>query len=642
MLKILCASIVLALALPAQASDTAPKKTLTAFTGDAQLKAYLDAIAEKQRLQRPRHRLYAPKKSAASNDAFQALPSGALEKSAPAPVVSSFAAAPAPAAESVTNTQTAGVDEGGIVKVHGKHLVMLRRGKLFTVAIGQDQLKPVSSVDAFPPNANPSGDWYDEMLISGDTVIVIGYSYSRGGTEIGLFDIDSGGRLRYRATYHMRSDDYFSAGNYASRQVGSKLIFYTPLTINPAHPNPFSGFPALRKWRPDAVPGDFKRIAPATRIYRTDDEFDAGVAMALHTVTVCDLAAREMQCEASAVLGPRGRVFYVSGESVYVWATPSGRSARGANRASGLFRMPLNGSAPSSLKVTGAPVDQFSFLESGDGHLNVVVRAEGQGEGMWLSQHGRGELALLRVPLNQFSDGRDSAPAQSYRALPNPGGWRVQNRYVGPWLLYGSADDGQFRDGKSGVAQALYAARWDQPGTDRTLGLTHAVERIEAMGADAVVVGSNGPDLHFTSVALGRDAALGHRYVRANAAQGETRSHGFFYKPQRADEGLIGLPILSGEVSDDGRGDGAASVLYLRNSARKLSELGALNSRPGKGSDDGCQVSCVDWYGNARPLFLGGRVFALMGYELVEGRVDGERLHEVRRINYSPRSGRRH
>ena len=34
--------------------------------------------------------------------------------------------------------------------------------------------------------------------------------------------------------------------------------------------------------------------------------------------------------------------------------------------------------------------------------------------------------------------------------------------------------------------------------------------------------------------------------------------------------------------------------------------------------DDGCQASCVDWYGNARPIFLPERMLALMGYELVE------------------------
>ena len=53
--------------------------------------------------------------------------------------------------DSVTNVQHAGVDEGGIVKVHGDHLVVLRRGRLFTVKIGDGALRPVSAVDAFWP-----------------------------------------------------------------------------------------------------------------------------------------------------------------------------------------------------------------------------------------------------------------------------------------------------------------------------------------------------------------------------------------------------------------------------------------------------------------------------------------------------------
>ncbi|HEY0327221.1 MAG TPA: hypothetical protein VGC46_14745, partial [Allosphingosinicella sp.] len=46
-----------------------------------------------------------------------------------------------------------------------------------------------------------------------------------------------------------------------------------------------------------------------------------------------------------------------------------------------------------------------------------------------------------------------------------------------------------------------------------------------------------------------------------------------------------------------------------------------------------CQVSCIDWYGNSRPLFTGGRVFGLTATELVEGRVEGGRIGEVQRID---------
>src|SRR6185436_16657951 len=75
--------------------------------------------------------------------------------------------------ESITNTQQAGVDEGGIVKLHGDHLVVLRRGRLFTVKVGDGDLQPISSVDAFGSEINPNSTWYDEMLVSDDTIAVI-------------------------------------------------------------------------------------------------------------------------------------------------------------------------------------------------------------------------------------------------------------------------------------------------------------------------------------------------------------------------------------------------------------------------------------------------------------------------------------
>ncbi len=88
----------------------------------------------------------------------------------------------------ITNVQHAGVDEGGIVKISGRYLVVLRRGRLFTIDIDGDSLRPVAAVDAFGPDVDPEDAWYDEMLVSGRSVVVVGYSYKRGGTELGLFD----------------------------------------------------------------------------------------------------------------------------------------------------------------------------------------------------------------------------------------------------------------------------------------------------------------------------------------------------------------------------------------------------------------------------------------------------------------------
>ncbi|MDQ3907894.1 MAG: beta-propeller domain-containing protein, partial [Acidobacteriota bacterium] len=345
-----------------------PKKTLKPFRSEQELAAYFKQLAEEQkRLARRRGALGGASMNADVAGAPVAQPAVAAKSEADSKDKS--------ADESITNTQHAGVDEGGIVKLHGDHLVVLRRGRLFTVAVGDGQLKPVSAVDAYAPDLDPSGTWYDEMLVSDDTVVVIGYSYQRGGTEIGLFDIDRAGRLAYRATYHLRSNDYYSSRNYSSRLVGDKLIFYTPLSLSLWDADPTANFPALRKWHKGATNSEWQRIAPATRVYRAEKLPRSPYSLALHTVTVCSLSARpDMTCDATAVVGPLGSVFYVSPQSVYVWASQWVNGEDKASRRSVLYRLPLDGSAPSALNTSGSPVDQFSFLEGEDGYLNVLVR----------------------------------------------------------------------------------------------------------------------------------------------------------------------------------------------------------------------------------------------------------------------------
>ena len=51
---------------------------------------------------------------------------------------------------------------------------------------------------------------------------------------------------------------------------------------------------------------------------------------------------------------------------------------------------------------------------------------------------------------------------------------------------------------------------------------------------------------------------------------------------------------------------------------RKSNDKCAWIAVPDKDVDDDCTVSCIDWYGEARPFFIGDWVFALIDYELIE------------------------
>ena len=202
--------------------------------------------------------------------------------------------------------------------------------------------------------------------------------------------------------------------------------------------------------------------------------------------------------------------------------------------------------------------------------------------------------------------------------------WGVQNRFVGDWLLYGASH--------SQNKPEAYALRYKNFTPAQRLKLGHNVERIEVMGEHAIAVGSQGSNLQFTSIKLAAVATPVSVYTRENAAQDDSRTHGFFYRPSTETQGIVGLPILG----TDG-GNPSAAVMYLKNTDLELGNLGQLDSKAKSGSDDACKASCVDWYGNARPIFIGNRVYALMGYEMVEGRVAGNQVREVRRINFTPK-----
>jgi len=104
---------------------------------------------------------------------------------------------------------------------------------------------------------------------------------------------------------------------------------------------------------------------------------------------------------------------------------------------------------------------------------------------------------------------------------------------------------------------------------------------------------------------------------------------------------VLGLPIsVPGRPGYRHLFEGSAAILFLRSQSLRFEELGELAAQSYKAVDDGCRASCVDWYGNSRPLFVRGRVLALLGYEIVEGMMKGGRFQEGRRINYAPVSFR--
>lgn len=526
----------------------------------------------------------------------------------------------------ITNVQEQGVDEGDIVKAHGDYLIVLSRGRLFSIKVRDGEtalLEPVFKGPAYPKGFT-NGTWYDELLVSADTIVVVGYSYAISATQVGIFDFAEDGSITHRETFFIDSNDYYSSRNYASRLVDGKLIFYMPYYFSvytDERDELTYDFPQIRHWKENNDTTEPEDIINKTDIYKPVQTN----ASTLHMLVTCDLA-KAVTCAAQGVLGPSARNYYVSPTSVYLWVSEEDAY---------VYTMPLDGSGVGVAQAYGAPIDQFSFKETADGYLNVLVQEYGNGDAMWWSQVAdSSKLALVRFPLSLFSKEPTLINSNYYRLLPEPGTdyYALQNRFVGDYLLYGTGT-GWF-DAQT-TSQAYVINFLNAAAAVETVELNSSVDRIEVLDDEnAVIVGSAGADLVFTWLGLASTPVkLVDSYTLANAAQGETRSHGFFYSSTKQ---MLGLPI---RTDGDSYGyeelyDASAEVLFLSLAESKFAKLGSLTgSTNERDFDDKCQFSCTDWYGNSRPIFYDDRIFALMGYDLVEGNASRDAMTEVQRVN---------
>ncbi len=532
---------------------------------------------------------------------------------------------------SVTNTQEAAVDEGGIVKVIGDHLVVLRRGRLFSVDLSGVRARPVDAIDVAPHEGHDA--WYDELLVTGDTALVVGYSYDTGGSELLRFHLDSTGHWHRKDAWVLRSNDYYSSRNYTSRLVGQRLVMYTQAELRLDRDGVV--LPEIARWDGGRLDRrHWTDVMSATDVQRPVQPTTHPL---LHVVIQCDLRSTPLQCDAQGIVGPSSRTFYVSADAVYLWVNDDepGRRFDGSEPArAALYRLPFDGSELGALRVEGAPIDQFSFKEH-QGRLAVVLHRHGYGDGMFAAELDRSnELSLLRVPVSALTSGVADVEPEAYVPLPSPGpaSRGCVNRFVGEHLLYGQGDPWWSPDERD--PSMLHVVHWtDAPPLATGIPMLHGVERIEPLGEHALVVGGVGEDLHFSSVALGSQPRLVGRHVQQGAAQGETRSHGFSYAATGEERGILGLPVRGGAQSGWMHlVEGSSGVAYLAVDRLSLAPLGALAGAPHE-ADDHCQTSCIDWYGSARPLFVDDRVFALLGYELVEGRVSRGRMEELARAD---------
>ncbi|WP_291195505.1 beta-propeller domain-containing protein [Hyphomonas sp.] len=660
------------------ALDPLRSATLSRFTSEQEFLDWLKAVrgAAKQRgvyswRDMPATAMAAPTEAAMSPPPPPPAMAMADAAASESEIVVTGSSIPAdPANPEITNNQKAGVDEGGIVKQIGNYLVVLQDGRLFVTDIlpgGEPGLKLTDRANVYRSSAEDT--WYDEMLVSGRTILVTGYSYDENASEFTVLTLGDDGKVTRQATFYISSDDYYSGSNYASRMIDGKLVIHTPIFTNGQGWWDAFDPPEIREWRREGEDGERTHMR-GRPLFRAEDIWMPVQRMlepVIHTVTVCDISGATDTsaplCTSTAIIGTESHKFLVTRDAFWLWMNPgwsevssdseeayqacSDRKGHAPVReiaTSALIKLPISGEMPSVLGVRGAPQNQFSMDMDADTFRAVVDWQSPACPGGWSTP---ATLTFFDAPMSAFTGTFSDAPGGRYVPLPSPGTSDYEARFTEKHLVYGAREGwGSWAPAESdaprenGVAIVVPV---DNPSWPVTLDVPHDVIRAERAGPYMALTGyKDHKGLSLSLIDLrGEDPKLASTHVLTNRYESENRSHAFNSRIDAKGEGLIGLPTVTrSEESEHWWWWSASSDLtYIATDADgELSEAGQLiatRADPETESPTGyeCEVSCVDWYGNSRPIFTGGRYLALLNSELVEGKLEEGVIEEVRRID---------
>lgn len=530
-----------------------------------------------------------------------------------------------PRNETITNNQEQGVDEGDIVKNIGDHLLVLRKGRLFAVQVrGNGAKKQTDSIRVAPSEDLNRNVWYDEMLVKGSNIYVIGYRYLanvegknkeqydwiRGATEVSSFQLKQGKLIR-KKTLFMQSNDYYSSENYTSRLVNGKLVFYMPYAafrwVGGRGLFARKHVPSIPYFMTHKEGQTFSAIKPMFTWKDVTRPVKAPESPAFHTIVSCDLSADgDFNCKSKTFLGNYSREFYVSPSRIYLWSLPH------------VYSMSFKTLSTKVHAARGYIRNQFSFKETDD-TLFVVVQ-NGNPRGTARGAH----LELLKMKLSDFDTrGQQAFTSKNSQDLtPKFDNMFINKiRYVDGWFLMDyTAYQSNSKDSYKYIAAPVHG------GKPVFLRGTSRLSRIEAMpGVGALFVGTSDGKMTLDIVKLGKTVKVEPSLRLQSVSEGESRSHGFFFKPS-TDGGMFGLPFV-GQNKSYARwyGNGISNIVFIRSDkSGKLSIVGSTSATPSATGQ--CETSCVDWYGNTRPIFLGSQIFGLMGSELQELSVSGNKV----------------
>lgn len=570
----------------------------------------------------------------------------------------------------ITNNQTTGVDEGDIVKQIGDFLVVLQDGRLFSVNLQPDGAPGLEFADRLDVYLDPDRRvWIDEMLVTGNRIIVTGYSYEDDASELTVLEMDAAGQFVRLGSFLISSSDYYDVDNYATRIVDGQLVVHMPYLVSDMDSLDSDSWPTLRRWTSeDSQPDNRRQLFDGREIYRPVLPI---IEPTIHTISVCDLGRGNragLDCHTQAFIAGPSSELYVSGEYAYLW---TGGSWEGQNAddlpvqgrhctmretltpdqtpPAGIYRVSLETGELAVVGTRGYPVDQFSFAESHGLLRSFVALVDPHCAYDDLNDrvfdHAILQASLISIPDRAFSTRFREVSANRYTALPGAeSGVGLENRFTDTHLVYGwsvlEPGNAPWWDETARKPAQMVMVPLEDPSNTSNLALPHSLLRLETIDTGLIATGyvhREGLSVSYLTTEGGFQLAASA--LLADRLETEGRSHAFNFTRRADGSAVLGLPTerVPGPAFRAWWRSTASALSFLRLDEEAgftaLGTLEPIDRDTAEHPDYECEVSCVDWYGNSRPIFTQGRIFALLSTEIVEGGLSGDRVKPTRRVD---------
>ena len=407
---------------------------------------------------------------------------------------------------SITNTQEAGVDEGDIVKQIGQYLIVMQDGRLFSIDLlpdGEPGLRHVDRENVY--RTTEEDTWYDEMLVFGRQMIVIGYSYDAEASVFAVLELEETGEITFRDRFFLPAQDYFDGDNYTTRLVDGQLALHTSFYLSDVESFEQLNAPVLSR---TMAPEDTPRLS-ARRVYRPVQ--DAADPL-LHTITICPLrdlkqSDREVPaCNTTAFLAGDDYEYYASQDAVWLWVSKEGHrwwmeteEDDTAESTGLLYRIPYDRNmSPGFARVMGEPVNQFSLAAGSD-----VFRAFVEVDPVEEADKDASPFRLLQLPLSDIDRAPPAIDVADYVSLPNIADGDIENRFTNTHFVYTTYNTwwSYWRPAaETDLDAELTFVPLDSPETPTRLKLHHNVIRLESARDHIVATGYD--DVHGLNLTL--------------------------------------------------------------------------------------------------------------------------------------------